>query len=291
MNQIVNIDGKFYAPEEASISVFDHGFLFGDSIYETMRTYKRKLFLIDRHLSRLENSARMIHLKLPLSIPEIRAEIERTIQATDNSECYIRMIITRGTGEIGLDIDFCKKQNYVIIVRPFERLPDSMYRDGVKVALVQIRRNDLQSLDPNMKTCNLLNNVLAYKEAKDQKAFDGILCNIAGFITEATASNVFAVKSNVLLTPPPEAGLLQGVTRWLILDLARKNGIATEERNITPREILGAEECFITSTTKGILPVNQINDVKLESVPGPLTKRLMEIYDRFVSENYLTAGS
>lgn len=285
MNQIVNIDGKFYAPEQASISVFDHGFLFGDSIYETMRAYRRKLFLIDRHLLRLENSARMLYLKLPLPVTELRSEIERTIEASGNTESYIRMIITRGTGEIGLDIDLCKKPSYVIIVRPFEALPASYFEKGVKVALVHIRRNDQQSLDPSMKTCNLLNNVLAFREAKEQQAFDGILCNIAGFVTEATASNVFAVKDGTLLTPPPDAGLLQGVTRWLTLELARKNAITIQEKNITPDELLNADECFITSTTKGILPVNQINE-KLKQAPGPVTRRLMEAYRNFVAENY-----
>lgn len=286
MNQIVNIDGKFYPPEEAKISVFDHGFLFGDSIYETMRTYKRKLFLIDRHMLRLENSARMLSLRLPLPVVKIRSEIERTIQATENPECYIRMIITRGTGEISLDIDLCEKPSFVIIVRPFESLPPSYYEKGVKVALVHIRRNDLQSLDPSMKTCNLLNNVLAFREAKEQNAFDGILCNIAGFVTEATASNVFAVKDGTLLTPPPDAGLLQGVTRWLILELAAQSLIPIREKNITPDELLSSEECFITSTTKGVLPVNQISETSLKPVPGPVTRKLMEAYRNFVVKNY-----
>ena len=285
MNQIVNIDGKFYAPEQASISVFDHGFLFGDSIYETMRTYNQKLFLIDRHLLRLENSARMLYLKLPLPVTELRSEIERTIGASGNRDSYIRMIITRGTGEIGLDIDLCKKPGYVIIVKPFETLPASYFEKGVKVALVHIRRNDQQSLDPSMKTCNLLNNVLAFREAKEQQAFEGILCNIAGFVTEATASNVFAVKDGTLLTPPPDAGLLQGVTRWLTLELARKNAIPIQEKNITPDELLNADECFITSTTKGVLPVNQISEKRMQA-PGPVTRRLMEAYRNFVAENY-----
>ncbi len=287
MNQIVNIDGKLHTPEEARVSVFDHGFLFGDSIYETMRTFKRKLFLIDRHLLRLENSARMLYLRLPMPAAKIRQEIERTIEATTNPECYIRMIITRGTGEIGLDIDLCKNASYVIIVKPFESLPQAYYQDGVKVALVHIRRNDQQALDPSMKTCNLLNNVLAFREAKEQSAFDGILCNIAGFVTEATASNVFSVKDGILFTPPPDAGLLQGVTRWLTLELAAQSRIPVQEKNMTPEELLAMEECFITSTTKGILPVKQISETSLRAVPGPVTLKLMDAYRNYVAENYL----
>jgi branched-chain amino acid aminotransferase len=284
--QIVNIDGKFYSPEEARISVYDHGFLFGDSIYETIRTYKRKLFLIERHLIRLENSARMLYLRLPIPLDQIAVEIERTIAATTNPECYVRIIITRGVGEMSLDIDPCKKPSYVIIVNPFENLPASLYEKGIKVALVNIRRNDQQSLDPGIKTCNLLNNVLAFREAKEQNAFDGILCNISGFVTEATASNVFLVKDGVLLTPPPNAGLLQGVTRWLTLDLAAQKKIPLKERNITPEELRSSEECFITSTTKGILPVNQISEIILKDVPGPVTRTLMDAYRDYVTENY-----
>jgi branched-chain amino acid aminotransferase len=288
VHQIVNIDGKMYSPDEARISIFDHGFLFGDSIYETMRTYNGKLFLIERHMLRLENSARMLSLPLPMSIEEVRKELERTIRETDNKECYIRMIVTRGEGEIGLDIDLCKKPNYVIIVKPFENLPASFYEKGIKVALVHIRRNDQQSLDPSIKTCNLLNNVLAFREAKEQNAFEGILCNIAGYVTEATASNVFAVKDGSLLTPPPNAGLLQGVTRWLTLELAKKNAIPVQEKNIMPEEFLACDECFITSTTKGILPVNQISEKSLNRTPGPVTRKLMDAYRSFVHEKYLS---
>jgi branched-chain amino acid aminotransferase len=244
--------------------------------------------MIERHMLRLENSARMLSLRLPMPVEKIRKELERTFQATDCKECYIRMIITRGEGEIGLDIDLCEKPNYVIIIKPFENLPASFYEKGIKVALVHIRRNDQQSLDPGMKTCNLLNNVLAFREAKEQNAFEGILCNIAGFVTEATASNIFSVKDGTLITPPPNAGLLQGVTRWLTLELAKKVSIPVQEKNITPEELLGCDECFITSTTKGILPVNQISETSLKGVPGAVTSKLMDAYRSFVNEKYFS---
>src|SRR5574341_856098 len=146
MNRIVNIDGKLFLPEEAKVSVFDHGFLFGDSIYETLRTYRRKPFLQDRHMNRLENSARMLHLKLPISVEDLKAEVKRAIEATSNEECYIRIIITRGQGKIGLDIDLSERASYVIIADQLGPLPSEYYSQGVKVAVVSVRRNDQAAL-------------------------------------------------------------------------------------------------------------------------------------------------
>lgn len=283
MNRIVNIDGKLYAPEEARISVFDHGFLYGDSIYETMRTYDRKIFLLDRHLIRLQNSAGMLRLSLPLSAGELEAELYRTVDAVEG-ECYIRMIVTRGRGRIGLDTALCEKASYVLLVAPYEPLPEEWYKKGVKIALVDVRRNDRLSLNPGIKTCNLLNNVLAYMQTKDEQAYEGILCNLAGFIAEGTVSNVFIVRDGVLLTPPAEAGLLLGVTRGLTLELATKEGIPAVERNITPEEFVSSEECIITGTTKGLLPVSRIGARVLDPVPGPITARLLDAYDSFVAE-------
>ena len=283
MNRIVNIDGKLFPPEEAKISVFDHGFLFGDSIYETIRTYMRKPFLLDRHLRRLDNSARMLHLKLPLSLEELRGEILRTIDATSNEECYIRVMITRGKGKIGLDIDLSERAGYVLIVDRLEPLPSEYYSQGVKVVLVSIRRNDQAALNPKMKSSNLLNNVLAYVEAKEQGAYEGILCNMAGYVADCTGSNVFIVQEGKLLTPPAEAGLLEGVTRALTLELAAQEKIPFAERNITPDELMEAQECFITSTTKEIMPVHCIHHTFLSPAPGPITQKLMQAYRRFVA--------
>jgi len=285
MQQVVNVNGIITAGSDANISVFDRGFLFGDSIYETLRTYHRKPFLIDRHLERLENSARMLYMQLPLTQEQISKEVQKTVEASTNAECYIRIIITRGSGKIGLDISSCKKPSFVIFVVPLETPSAQMYENGVKVSIVSVRRNDVTTLNPKIKSSNLLNNVLAYVQAKQQDSFEGILCNMAGNIAEGTGSNVFIVRKGALLTPPPEAGLLEGVTRALTLDLAEDQKIPVQETNFTPQEMLHAEECFITSTTKEILPVRQINELALANVPGPITKKVMGAYRRFVESN------
>jgi branched-chain amino acid aminotransferase len=286
MGQIVNIDGTLFPPEEAKISVFDHGFLYGDNIYETMRTYRGKMFLIERHLFRLDASAKLIRLNLPLNQSDFQRQIERSAAAGSNNESYIRLIVTRGKGAITLDMDGSERASYVIIVKPLDPYPREYYLRGVKLAMVSIRRNDRQALNPKIKSGNLLNNVLAYMQAKSEGAFEGILCNLAGYVTEATSSNVFMVKNGILITPSLDAGLLSGVTRGLVLELAAAHQISIEERNVLPEELLNCDECFITSTTKAVLPVNQIGDVRLPEAPGDVTRQIMDAYRKFVDERY-----
>jgi branched-chain amino acid aminotransferase len=223
----------------------------------------------------------MLFLSLPMSLDEIADQVDRTVKATDNAECYVRIIVSRGAGRIGLDIHSAKSPTLVILVVPLETPSAEAYEKGVKIALVKIRRNDVTALNPKIKSSNLLNNVLAYTEAKEHGAFEGILCNKSGNIAEGTGSNVFIVRDGILKTPPPEAGLLEGVTRALTLDLARAENVPVQETNFTPQEMLEAEECFITSTTKEILPVCQIDERVL--VSGPITKQLMKAYREFVA--------
>jgi branched-chain amino acid aminotransferase len=286
MGQIVNIDGTLFPAEEAKISVFDHGFLYGDNIYEAMRTYRGKIFLIERHLFRLEASANMINLNLPLNQADFQRQIERTVSAGGNNESYIRMIVTRGKGAITLDMDSSERASYVIIVKSLDQFPREYYQRGVKLAMVSIRRNDRQTLNPRIKSGNLLNNVLAYMQAKSEGAFEGILCNLAGNVTEATSSNVFLVKKGKLITPSLDAGLLSGVTRGLVLELAAAQQIPIEERNVLPDELLLCDECFITSTTKAVLPVSQIGETRLPEAPGVVTTQIMDAYRKFVDEGY-----
>lgn len=278
MKEIVNIDGALLPPDNAKISVFDHGFLFGDSIYETMHTHRRKVVLIDRHLERLQDSADMLYLKLPLSRDQLRSEIARTVEATDPQECYVRLIVTRGVGKIHLDIAQASHSSYVIVVQPYEPPAPELYTNGVKVAFVALRRNDRATLNPKIKTSNLLNNVLGYIQAKELQAFEGLFCNMAGFVTECTSSNFFMVHTGKLITPPAEAGLLQGVIRGLTLEMAAQCGIPAEERNFMPQECFEADEAFITSSLKGLLPVKLIDEKGLSPVPGPVTKKLMDSY-------------
>ena len=284
MEQVVNIDGNIFPAVEAKISVFDRGFLFGDSIYETLRTYAGKPFLMDRHLQRLQNSANMLFIELPLDIQEFSRQVMRTVKSSSNAECYIRIIVTRGAGRIGLDVNLSKQPSYVIIVIPLEPPSPQYYETGVKVSVVSVRRNDITTLNPKIKSSNLLNNVLAYVQAKKQGSFEGILCNMAGNVAEGTGSNVFMVQNGKLKTPPPEAGLLEGVTRALTLDLATAEAVPCEETHFTPQELFQSDECFITSTTKEILPVKQVDEKEFSIVPGPVTKKLMLAYRKFVKK-------
>ena len=284
MEQLVNIDGKIFPAAEARISVFDRGFLLGDSIYETLRTYGGKPFLMERHLERLQTSAAMLFLELPIGLEEFSQQVIRTVEASSNAECYIRIIVTRGAGRIGLDVNLSKQPSYVIIVIPLEPPSAQYYKTGIKISVVSVRRNDITTLNPKIKSSNLLNNVLAYVQAKKHGAFEGILCNMAGNVAEGTGSNVFIVQNGILMTPPPDAGLLEGVTRALTLDLAAAENISCKEIHFTPQQLIQSEECFITSTTKEILPVRQVDDKEFSFVPGPVTKRLMHAYRRFVKQ-------
>lgn len=284
MEQVINIDGNLFPPAEAKIPVFDRGFLFGDSIYETLRTYGGKPFLMDRHLTRLQNSADMLFMGLPLGLEEFSRQVTRTVEASSNAECYIRIIVTRGAGRIGLDVNLSKQPSYVIIVIPLEPPSSEYYETGVKVSVVSVRRNDITTLNPKIKSSNLLNNVLAYVQAKKQGSFEGILCNMAGNVAEGTGSNIFIVQDGKLKTPPPEAGLLEGVTRALTLELAAEENIPCEETHFTPQELLQSDECFITSTTKEILPVRLVDEKEFSIVPGPVTKKLMQAYRKFVKQ-------
>ncbi len=228
----------------------------------------------------------MINLNLPLNQADFQRQIERTVSAGGNNESYIRMIVTRGKGAITLDMDSSERASYVIIVKLLEQFPREYYQRGVKLAMVSIRRNDRQTLNPRIKSGNLLNNVLAYMQAKSEGAFEGILCNLAGYVTEATSSNVFLVKKGKLITPSLDAGLLSGVTRGLVLELAASQQIPIEERNVLPDELLLCDECFITSTTKAVLPVNQIGETRLPEAPGVVTRQIMDAYRKFVDERY-----
>lgn len=282
MSDIVNMNGTICDASDAKISIFDHGFLFGDSVYETMRTYNRKIFLIDRHMKRLQNSAGMLRLKLPTSVEKIQDELRRTVAESKHEECYLRLIVTRGKGKISLDPEATEGSAYVIVSLPFHPLPAATYENGIKLALVSTRRNNQLSLNPGIKSSNLLNNVLAFMEAKDRNAFEGILQNLSGNVTEGTASNIFIVKKGKLLTPSLDVGLLPGVTRGLVLELAKAEKIPMEEKHVTPEELMDCDECFITGSTKGVLPAGRIDELQLSPVPGLVTHKLMQAYQRFV---------
>jgi len=276
----VHIGGRVCLPEEAKISVFDRGFLYGDSVYETIGTAHGRLFAARDHLDRLERSATRIGLRVPP-----RAEIERavadTIEAAANPESRVRVILTRGVGKLDLDPAAANDTQLIVIVFPLGAPTPEMYEKGVAVAIVSVTRNHPRAIDPAVKSGNYLNNVLALGEARRRSgAYEAILCGGDGSVAEGASSNVFAVIGGQVRTPPPEAGILDGITRAKVLDLCRGNDIPLAERRILPDELRGADEAFITSATRGVLPVTRIDEKPVGAgVPGPVTRRLMALYD------------
>ena len=279
MGCVVNIDGTLSPPEQAFVSVFDRGFLYGDSVYEVLRTYQGAPFELDAHLDRLENSAALIGLDLTWPREEIVEELRRTVAVAGNAESYARIVITRGSGEIGLDPSLARIPRLVIIAKELITPPPEAYERGVKVALVAVRRNLREAIDPAAKTGNYLNSVLAMKQAREKGAFEALMLDKEGRITEAASANVFVVKAGTLFTPPL-AGILEGVTRGIVLKLARAAWIPLREQALFPDDLLKADEVFITGTTRELVPVVTVamgaGDLRIgDGRPGRTTRRLL----------------
>jgi branched-chain amino acid aminotransferase len=275
----VHIGGRVCRPEEAKVSIFDRGFLYGDSVYETIGTFEGRLFATAEHLARLERSAQRIGLRTPPR-PEIERAIAETMAAAGNEESRVRVMITRGAGgKIDLDPTTAGDPELIVIVFPLGAPTAEMYARGVSAAIVSIARNNPQAIDPAVKSGNYLNNVLALGEARRRSgAYEAILCAADGTVAEGASSNVFAVRGGVVRTPPLDVGILDGITRAKVLELARENGIPLEEARLSPDELRAADEVFITSATRAVLPVTRLDERAVgEGVPGPVTRRLMEL--------------
>jgi branched-chain amino acid aminotransferase len=276
----VHIDGAVCLPEAAKVSIFDRGFLYGDSVYETIGTAYGRLFAARDHLVRLERSAERIGLRAPPRAVVERA-IAETVAAAGNPESRVRVILTRGTGKLDLDPATADDTQLIVIVFPLGAPTPEMYRTGVAVAIVSITRNSPLAIDPAVKSGNYLNNVLALGEARRRcRAYEAILCAGDGSIAEGSTSNVFAVVGGEVRTPPPEVGILDGITRAKAIELCRANQIPFSQQRISPAELRGADEVFITSATRGVLAVTTIDEKPVgPGVPGPVTQRLMALYD------------
>lgn len=277
---IANVNGRICGGEDAVVSVFDHGFVFGEGVYETLRTYDRRPFLLERHLQRLRASAAMIDLALPLDDAEIGRRIGETIEAVDGgSEVYLRILITPGPGEFTYDPASRGDPTVVIIARRFAPPPPDLYAVGVTISVVSISRSQPSSISPLIKSNNLLPNAMAMREAMRRGAYEGLMLNYRGEITECTQSNFFIVKQGVVLTPPLESGLLAGITRELIIECARETGVALTETVIGMHDLLIADEAFLSSTTRELVPVVRVDRHVLGSgQPGPVTTRLLSAF-------------
>ena len=282
MGAIVNVNGRVFDQEHAVISVFDHGFLYGEGVYETLRTYNRVPFLFDRHARRLRASAGYLQLSVPFSDDELASWITDTMRAAEPiQEAYIRVLLTRGVGELTYDVQSTPVPSLVVIVKPLEEPPARVYAEGIKVALVPILRNHPGSVNPIIKSNNLLNNALAMQEANRRGAEEGLMCNYRGELSECSQANFFLVRNGAALTPKNEAGLLEGLTRNFLFEVGQEAGVDVRYETLFPTDLQSADEAFITSTTRELSPVTQIGDRPVgNGKPGPITITLLEAYRR-----------
>jgi branched-chain amino acid aminotransferase len=292
MAAIINVNGRITGEHDAVISVLDHGFLYGEGIYEVVRTYDGRPFLFDRHLRRMRRSADLIALQLPFTDTELAARVRESIAAfhrqpgtRPGQDVYIRVLVTRGIGELSYDPASCRAPSIVIIVKSFIGHPPEVYDQGVKVALVPIVRNHPSSINPLIKSNNLLNNALAAQEAFRRGAFDAVMRNYRGELSECSISNLFVVKNGAVLTPPLDAGLLAGITREFVIGLAPEAGVRIQEAVLRDPDLIGADESFLTSSTQEIVPIVRVDDAVIGTgSPGPITRMLRDLYKRKIRE-------
>jgi len=280
MGAMVYVNGEIRDAASATVPVFDHGFLYGEGIYETMRTYGRQPFLFDRHMRRLRHSAELMALAVPYSDGDMLARVEQTMTAhPDRGEAYIRILLTRGVGELTYNPAATPVPTLVIIVKPFPGFPEKTFRDGIRLSLVSVRRNHPQALNPMIKSNNLLNNALAMQEALPRGGDEALMQNQAGELVECSQSNFFLVKDGTVLTAPLSAGLLPGITREFVMELANAMGVPCREARLVPADLETADEAFITGTTREITPVVMVDARPIgNGKPGVITGRLREAF-------------
>jgi len=275
----IYLNDRFVDRKEAVVSVFDHGFLYGDGIYETLRAYGGRIFMLQQHLARLQRSGHLIGLDLPIPEKDWPALLNEAINRNGLTDAYLRITVSRGEGEIGLDPGLCKRPTVVIVSLPLQSYLPHLFREGVKLIISRVRRNLAAALPPRIKSLNFLNNILAKQEAVRAGAFDALMLNVEGHVTECTTSNMFFVRTGRLCTPSVACGILDGITREVVLLLAREQGIPVEEGAYRAEALRQAEECFLTNTSMEIMPACQIDNLPVGSGRlGPLTTRLQELF-------------
>jgi branched-chain amino acid aminotransferase len=289
----VYVNGSITPAEQAVIPVYDHGFLYGEGVYETVRTYNKVPFLLERHNRRLRASAERLALDVPFTDEALAGWIAQTIAAAgDLREAYIRILLTRGIGELTYDVDATPAPSLVIIVKPLDEPPARVETEGIRISLVRVLRNHPGSVDPIIKSNNLLNNAMAMQEANRQAAEEALMCNYRGELSECSQSNFFLVRDGIVLTPGSEAGLLEGITRAFLFELGQEEGLDVREATLFPEDLERADEAFITSTTRELSPVVRIDERTIGSgKPGPITMRLLKAYRRRARESTRPAAA
>lgn len=267
--------------DSAKVSVYDHGFLYGDGIYETMRAYEGVVFMFERHVERLSRSASLIRLSIPDS-GFIRDAVYATIRGNGLANAYVRITVSRGRGPIGLDPGLCRTPTFVVIAEPFKEYGEELYRDGVRLVIAETRRNHALALNPRIKSLNFLNNIFAKMEAVDKGAYEAIMLNPDGYIAEGTVSNIFFVRGGILCTPSEDVGILDGITRGLVISAAKKEGIPVDEGLFLPGDLYGASEVFFSNTTGEVMPVSRVDGVIYKV--GEITAAIHKAYREVVAD-------
>ncbi len=283
---IICLDGQFVSKEEAKVSVFDHGLLYGDGVFEGIRAYHGRVFRLEEHVRRLYDSARTIMLKIPLTQAEYAAQIVETCRRNNIVDGYIRAVVTRGVGDLGLDPRKCPVASYFIIAAGIKLYPEECYTNGLKVITCATRRNDPTALDPAVKSLNYLNNILAKIEVNRARADEGLMLNSLGQVAEATGDNIFVVRDGVVYTPPIGAGILIGVTRNAVMEVAAAQGVPLREESFNVQFVYNADEVFLTGTAAEVIPVVELDNRAIGTGrPGPITQRLIRGFHELVAQS------
>lgn len=286
MGMLIYLNGEFVPEEEAKISVFDHGFLYGDGVFEGIRAYNGKVFRLSQHIDRLYDSAKAINLEIPMSKEEMIEVVCETCRRNNLQDAYIRLVISRGKGDLGLDPKNCSEPTIVNIASSISLYPDEMYEKGMAVVTVPTRRNIPEGVNPRIKSLNYLNNIMAKIEAAIAGVSEAVMLNQEGFVAECTGDNIFIVKNGVLITPAPHLGLLDGVTRNAVIELAQKAGISVLETTFPRYDLFTADECFLSGTAAELIPVTKVdNRVIGDGKPGPVFKQLLQDFRELVQED------
>jgi len=282
----VYIDGKFLPKADAKISVFDHGLLYGDGIFEGIRLYDSCVFRLDEHLERLEMSAKAIALALPWSRREIADIVCESCRRNNLTNGYIRLVITRGVGDLGISPKTCPRPTLICIADKISLYPETLYTTGMKIITSPTRRMSPAALPPMVKSLNYLNNVLAKIEAQQHGYHECIMLNEQGYVAECTGDNIFLIHKGRLITPASHSGALVGITRQAVIDVARELGLPVVETNVTRYDVWNAEECFLTGTAAEVIPVIEVDGRVIGTgKPGPTTARILEVFRRQVASN------
>jgi branched-chain amino acid aminotransferase len=285
MSLKIFINGQLFDKDDAKISVYDHGLLYGDGVFEGLRSYSGRVFRLEQHLRRLWDSAKAIWLEIPMSREALAAAINETLRANKLTDAYIRLVVTRGAGSLGLDPNRTSHPQVIIITDKIQLYPEELYEKGLEIVTVNTQRNHPAALSPRIKSLNYLNNILAKIEGLQAGCIEALMLNHKGEVAECTGDNIFLVRDGILSTPPKEAGILEGVTREAVMELATQAGVQVREIPLTKHDVYIADECFLTGTAAEVIPVVKVDSRVIGAgTPGKMTRDLKQRFHRLARE-------